>query len=103
MTLINEPEKHPSWANGFTQNFPMPRNQDLSSIQTLIDRLISANNDSQLIIVDHYTDQTQSASFERISEKVAFIKFLAGGGSTGVYYRDALDDFCYKLIISAAI
>ena len=57
------------------------------------------NSKSQFIIVDHYTNQFRKAQYRIIDESVITIQFSAGGASTGVYYCDPLDDFCYKLLM----
>ncbi len=101
ITLINEHEKRPGWAKGFTKNFHAPKNQDLSSVQGLMDLLTSYNKRSKFIVVDQYTNQTRKVYLEKMDESVFFFKFHAGGENTGVYYTDILDDFCCKLIFSA--
>ncbi len=103
MTLINEPSKRPEWANGFTQEFRLPKNQDASSIQSIVDTIIQKNMNSKFIVIDHYTEQERSITCEIIDKNIFFITFNAGGGSTGVQYADALDDFCYKLIFTGLL
>jgi hypothetical protein len=101
ITLINEPDKRPRWANGFTKYFPMPMNQNHKTFMDLIHSLKEKNNDSQFIIVDHYTNQkNRRLTFEKFDANIFFITFYAGGESTGVYYKDPLDDLCFKRIMA---
>ena len=100
MILINEPDKRPDWANGFTQKYKMPREQSLSDIEKIISHLKHKNRRAKFLIVDHYTNQEKSVTHERIDDSTFFIKFCSGGSSTGVYFSDKLDDFCFKLVIS---
>lgn len=99
ITLISEPDKRPGWANGFTCHFPMPTDQDHGKLGELADYLKTRNPNSKLLVVDHHTNGDRHAGVERLSEDVAFVRFDAGGRSTGVFYEDALDDFCFKLIM----
>jgi hypothetical protein len=99
ITLINEPDKRPAWANGFTQSFAMPRTQSYKTLIELISSLKNSNKNSQFVIIDHYTNQKRRIAFEKIDMSVFFITFSAGGESTGVYYRDFLDDLCFKRIM----
>ena len=96
ITLINEPDKRPDWASGFTQGFSLPINQGMDTVQALINKLLERNENSQYLIIDHYTNQRRSIEFECISDKIFFVKFFAAESSTGLYYSDPLDDFCFK-------
>jgi len=100
MTLINEPEKRQMWAKGFTEAFKMPRKQKLSEFQDFIRYFKTCDPHAKFIIVDHYTEQEQSVAAEIVSDDIFLLRFCAGGTSDGVLYQDALDDFCFKLILS---
>ena len=100
ITLINEPHKRPGWANGFSQRFKMPRAQNYRTIKALSDHIKKINARSQFIVVDHYTNQSRTAKCRIIDASMFTILFSGGGNSTGVYYCDPIDDFCYKLIMS---
>lgn len=102
ITLINEPEKRKDWANGFTQNFALPRDQDMSTISQLIGRLRDENSHCRFLVIDHFTNQDGSVTQQEL-EQGAFVTFRARGQSTGVKYTDAIDDYCSKLILSALI
>lgn len=100
ITLINEPTKRRQWAQGFTPHFPMPINQSLSSISTLITTLQHKNPSARFIVIDHYTNSEKLTKVDVSSENVFFIEFHAKGKSSGVFYPDHLDDFCFKLILT---
>ncbi len=100
ITLINEPEKRPGWANGFSNNFSMPTQHDYSSLVPLFNTLKHWNNRSRLIVIEQYTESERGAQITQIDGDLISIKFHAAGTSTGVYYPDKLDDFCFKLIMT---
>lgn len=96
ITLINEPSKRPGWANGFTKTFSMPKNQNLETVSKLIKGITDRNKESKFIIIDHYTNSELSTTSRKVSDDVFFIEFHANAKSTGVFYVDPLDDFCFK-------
>ncbi len=100
ITLINESAKRPGWANGFVNNFSMPVNQNHSAIAELTERLKIINHNCRFIVIDHYTSSNRHVIAQRINQNLMSIKFSAGGNSTGVFYQDHLDDFCFKLIMT---
>ena len=100
ITLINEPSKRPGWANGFSHNFSMPVNQDYKTIVDLVETLKNRTANCKFIVIDHYTNSNRHATSQHIDVDVMLIKFSAGGNSTGVFYQDHLDDFCFKLIMT---
>ncbi len=100
ITLINEPSKRPKWANGFLYDFSMPINHDCKSIIPLFDKLKSINKNIRLIVVEHYTDTNRDIEVINMGSDLINIKFNAFGNSTGVFYRDDLDDYCFKIIMT---
>jgi hypothetical protein len=100
ITLINEPSKRPGWANGFSGNFPMPVRHGCNSIMPLFDKLKHLNQQSRLIAIEHYTESDRESSVNQINSDMMHIVFNASGVSTGVFYRDYLDDFCFKLFMT---
>ena len=96
ITLINESSKRPGWANGFTKNFSMPKNQNLGTVSELIKVIKGRNKNSKFIIIDHYTNSEKPTISRKVNDDVCFIEVHARAKSTGVFYVDALDDFCFK-------
>lgn len=100
ITLINEPSKRPGWANGFKYDFSMPVNHDCKSIMPLFDKLKHINKNSRFIAIEHYTNNNRDIKAKQIYSDIMTITYNAFGSSTGVFYRDYLDDFCFKLIMT---
>ena len=100
ITLINEPEKRLTWAKGFNKQFALPEGRRLESASNIVEYLKEKNQNSKFILVDHYTDSIKPLQYGRINDDVFFIEFHAMGKSTGVFYENELDDFCYKLVLT---
>jgi hypothetical protein len=103
ITLINEPDVRSDWAEGFNNRFALPRDQGLDTVRELMACLIDKNHASRFIVVDHSTNGNRHVAAERVDERTVFIDFRAAGASTGVYYADPLDDFCYKLVMAGLV
>lgn len=100
ITLINEPQKRGAWRSGFDCSFKMPIDQDISTLNDLILLLLEKTNNARFIIVDHYTNTRRHVCAKQMNDHIYFLKYCAGGSSTGLYYSDNLDDFCFKLILT---
>lgn len=100
ITLINEPSKRTGWANGFTGEYSRPESQDLETTLSLIKNIKERNENAKFLIIDHYTNSSQSTSFYKENNSIFFVEFHACGESTGVLYTEQLDDFCFKLIVA---
>ncbi len=100
-TLINEPEKRRRWASGFNDHFRLPLNQGPDTLRPLFQALSERHPPSRFLVLEQYTDRSPEVTHEIVSDSVMHISFRARGGSNGVVYRDALDDFCAKHIFSA--
>ena len=100
ITLINEPSKRVGWAKGFTGQFAMPEHQGVESVSDLVGCIKEKNANAKFVVVDHYTEGERHTVSEKVADDLFFIGFYAGGRSTGVFYPDKLDDFCFKLILT---
>lgn len=98
--LINEPDRRPGWANGFSEYFPMPQNQNLKTVQELVIYLKDCNDNSQFLVIDHYTNCDRRVIAQKMDDSIFYMRFFAGGSNTGVYYTEYIDDFCFKHIIA---
>lgn len=100
LTLVNEPSKRPSWANGFTKQFSMPLDRDYNSIEPLVNKLRFLKNNSKFVVVDHRTNCGGAIETEKVDSDCMIVRFDAIGESTGVFYRNNLDDFCFKVVMT---
>ena len=100
ITLINEPSKRPGWAKGFTNQFHMPKDQSIETVSSLIENIKERNINSKFVIIDHYTNSNRPTISKKINDSVFLVEFYAGGESTGVFYKNQLDDFCFKLVLT---
>lgn len=100
ITLINEPSKRLAWSTGFNERFPRPDNQDATSLLQLMKKLKGENLPCRFVVIDHRTNGEQGITANIIDEDLIFVRFLAAGGSTGVFYENYLDDFCFKVAMT---
>lgn len=100
ITLINEPAKRPMWAKGFTKDFAMPTSQSVDSLTRLFNTVKAHCAGAKFVVVDHYTNSSNSTQAKQISDDVFWIEFHAEGNSTGVFFENKLDDFCFKLSLT---
>ncbi len=101
LTLLNESAKRPDWANGFSGEFPLPENQNLEGVQNLMKVIKSKNVNSRFVVIEQYTDRVHDIKFERVGKDAFHIKYFANGGSSGTRYNSELDDFSFRLMMSA--
>ena len=101
LTLLNESKKRVDWANGFTKAFPLPENQNLENVKNLMELITSKNPNSRFVVIEQYTDQDHDIKYERLGKDAFYIKYFASGGSSGTQYINDLDDFSFRLMMSA--
>lgn len=101
ITLLNESEKRPDWASGFTESFPLPTNQTVESATSLMELITSRNRNSRFLIIEQYTLADWNIKYERVNEDVFHIVYGASEASSGTSYIGELDDFCFRLVMSA--
>ncbi|GGW83712.1 DUF1796 family putative cysteine peptidase [Alteromonas halophila] len=99
ITLINEPHKRPGWAEGFTHAFAMPERQSPGTVSHLVETLTGLNRNAKFIIIDHYTHSKNNVQGNVIDEHTLSLEFHAGGKSTGVFFPNHFDDFCFKQVL----
>lgn len=100
LLMVNEPEKRPIWAEGFTSHFPMPFGQHCETTEPLLEYLRTHNPNARMVVIDHVTEVPRTIAFERNSDHACTVRFGAGGKSNGKEFVDSLDDFCFKLALS---
>ena len=54
---------------------------------------------SKFIIISHYTDWDKAITHEVVDDDIFTLELCAMGESTGVYYSNIFDDFCFKSIL----
>ena len=72
----------------------------MSITMALIKKLKIRFPDCYILIVEQYTQLTPSSSLTTVTNDYAHVRFNAKGKSTGAYFVDELDDYCFKLIFS---
>jgi hypothetical protein len=100
VTLVNEPDKRVDWAEGFRHEYALPRDQTAETCAPLIERIAKAHERSRFVVIEHLTERTPRVACRRVDDRVLAVEFDAAGKSSGVYYPDALDDFCAKLVFT---
>lgn len=101
ITLLNEAEKRPDWARGFAESFPLPENQSVESATSLMELIKSRNRNSRFLVIEQYTHTNWDIKYERIDKDVFHVVYSADEGSSGTRYNGELDDFCFRLLMSA--
>jgi hypothetical protein len=99
MSLINESEKRPDWANGFQYGYKMPVHQGANSLTPLLDQIRKRNYNSKFLIIDYKTEASSEINFFKVNDSVFHINFSALGSSNGVNFTNNYDDFLFKLLI----
>ncbi|MEH6764506.1 MAG: DUF1796 family putative cysteine peptidase [Aequorivita antarctica] len=97
-TVVNEPDKRPSWSNGFDREIPKPENQSIKSFMNLITVIQRINPRSKFLFVNQLTEGKLKIEYQFFAKDVLWIDFVSKGENTGVKYLDLLDDTIIKII-----
>lgn len=94
MTLINEPEKRLGWKSGFGEDFSLPVNQSWCDLSGVMSAIRKRKMYPKFVVIDHYTEQEREVTTRVVDDDILKICFRSAGTSSGVQYRDPVDDFC---------
>jgi hypothetical protein len=97
-TVINEPDKRPSWSNGFDKQIPKPTNQTIKSFLNLMDVLQQINPCSKFLFINQSAGGEIKIECTLFKKDVMWIDFVSKGENTGVKYLNLLDDTIMKIV-----
>ncbi len=97
--VLNESDKRKRWKKGFTKEFEMPVNQDLTSFQAMIQSVSKINPNCKFLFVEQITEGLFELKIEDKTENALWIKFSSIDKNTGVQYLNEVDDEVIKTIL----
>ena len=97
-TVINEPDKRPSWSNGFDRQIRKPENQSIETFSSLIAAIKQINPNSKFLFINQLTGRELEIKHKFFTQDVIWIDFFSKGENTGVKYLNILDDTIIKII-----
>lgn len=97
-TVINEPDKRPSWSDGFNREIKKPVHQSIESFSKLINFIKNINPNSKFLFINQLTEGKLKIESKFINKDIIWIDFTSRGENTGVKYLDLIDDTIIKII-----
>lgn len=97
--VLNESDKRKRWKDGFTKQFEMPTDQQLSDFDTMIQKLISLNPNCKFLFIEQYTEQKFELTVTEKNQQTIWLKFCSIDTNSGVQYLHNVDDEVMKTIL----
>jgi hypothetical protein len=98
--VLSEPDKRPRWKKGFTKDFKMPRDQELSSFDKLIQSISVINPNCKFLFLEQFTEGKFELTIKSKAENIMWVKFRSVDKNTGVQYLHKVDDEVMKTLLT---
>lgn len=98
--VLNESDKRKRWKKGFTKEFKMPTEQNLSDFENLMQRLLLVNPNAKFLFIEQQTEDDFQLSIESKTELALWLNFTSLDKNTGVQYLHEVDDEVMKTILN---